>query len=126
MAAQGKQCPLAGIATVCSAYDPYVCGQCLEASLFGIYSRALGSSMRQKLLDNKDVLKPLESSLKQSIEDIASQVQRVRDFDRLFTSRAHGYLTADNYYRQSSLSLRLHEIKIPTLFLTPLDDPLFP
>eukprot|EP00831_Metopus_contortus_P048865 TRINITY_DN40037_c0_g1_i1.p2 TRINITY_DN40037_c0_g1~~TRINITY_DN40037_c0_g1_i1.p2 ORF type:complete len:193 (-),score=42.22 TRINITY_DN40037_c0_g1_i1:23-601(-) len=53
-------------------------------------------------------------------------VHRIGDYDQFYVSRLHGYGSADNYYRQTSVNMRLHKLKIPTLILAPLDDPIVP
>jgi predicted alpha/beta-fold hydrolase len=54
------------------------------------------------------------------------EVRSLKEFDDRFTSRAHGFADADDYYYRSS-SLRVVErIRIPTLIIHAQDDPFIP
>ncbi|TVZ59489.1 hypothetical protein NA63_2024 [Flavobacteriaceae bacterium MAR_2010_105] len=56
-----------------------------------------------------------------SIEQIKS-IRTLNDFDELYTSRAHGFNNAlDYYYRSSSLQF-IHNIKTPTLIINAIND----
>eukprot|EP00831_Metopus_contortus_P012647 TRINITY_DN15094_c0_g1_i4.p1 TRINITY_DN15094_c0_g1~~TRINITY_DN15094_c0_g1_i4.p1 ORF type:complete len:130 (-),score=24.96 TRINITY_DN15094_c0_g1_i4:46-435(-) len=43
-----------------------------------------------------------------------------------FTSKQHGFGTADMYYRCISIGQKIHDLKIPMLSINALDDPLVP
>src|SRR3990172_4659216 len=53
-------------------------------------------------------------------------VRTIRDFDEHFTSLAHGFVNADDYYSQASSIRVLAEIRIPTLIIHAQDDPFIP
>lgn len=50
----------------------------------------------------------------------------VREFDERFTSRAHGFDGADDYYRRASSIQIINQIRIPTLIIHAKDDPFIP
>jgi uncharacterized protein len=50
----------------------------------------------------------------------------IRAFDELYTSRAHGFKNADDYYSQSSSIRVVQQIRIPTLVIHAQDDPFIP
>ncbi|WP_026913837.1 YheT family hydrolase [Christiangramia portivictoriae] len=46
----------------------------------------------------------------------------LRDIDELYTSRAHGYKNADDYYAQASAQNFLQNIEVPTLLISAKND----
>ena len=56
-----------------------------------------------------------------TIEDIKS-IKTLNDFDNTYTSKAHGFKDASDYYEQSSSLQFLKNIKIPTLIINALND----
>jgi predicted alpha/beta-fold hydrolase len=53
-------------------------------------------------------------------------VRTIRDFDDRYTSRAHGFAGADDYYWKSSSIRLMDRIRIPTLIIHAEDDPFIP
>jgi predicted alpha/beta-fold hydrolase len=53
-------------------------------------------------------------------------VRTIRDFDDHFTSRAHGFAGADDYYHRASSLRVIDKIRIPTLIIHAKDDPFIP
>ncbi|RIA09947.1 hypothetical protein OE09_1793 [Flavobacteriaceae bacterium MAR_2010_72] len=65
--------------------------------------------------------KQLKHPNKLGIEQIKS-IRTLNDFDEVYTSRAHGFNNAlDYYYRSSSLQF-IHNIKTPTLIINAIND----
>ncbi|MBR9847214.1 MAG: alpha/beta fold hydrolase [Algicola sp.] len=56
-----------------------------------------------------------------SIAEINS-IKTLRDFDEVYTSKAHGFKDASDYYEQSSSLKFLKNIKVPTLIINALND----
>ena len=54
--------------------------------------------------------------------DHIKSIKTLKDFDDVFTSKAHGFKDADDYYRQCSSLQFLASIKIPTLILNAKND----
>lgn len=52
------------------------------------------------------------------------QVKTLRDFDDHYTAPLHGFQDATDYYRQCSAKYFLKGIKVPTLILNSINDPL--
>jgi len=50
----------------------------------------------------------------------------LREFDSLFTAPLGGFKDADDYYEQASAKRVVPKIRIPTLILSSLDDPIIP
>jgi predicted alpha/beta-fold hydrolase len=55
-----------------------------------------------------------------------SSVRTLREFDDRFTSRAHGFEGADDYYYRASSIRVIDKIRIPTLIIHAEDDPFIP
>ena len=126
VAIEGENCGLKGMVTICAPYELYVGSRVLETTLFGLYDFAMGASLARKLKENQIAMKPLEKQFGINLESEIKKVKGIRDFDRLFTAKTHGYGTTDMYYRSAALGQRLKDIKIPTLLISPLDDPIVP
>ncbi|CAH8283183.1 hypothetical protein EV196_102157 [Mariniflexile fucanivorans] len=56
-----------------------------------------------------------------SVEDINS-IKTLYDFDNIYTSKAHGFKNAEDYYEQCSSLQFLSKIKTPTLIINALND----
>ncbi len=56
-----------------------------------------------------------------SLDDIKS-IKTLKDFDDVYTSKAHGFNDALDYYKQNSSLQFLHNIKVPTLIINALND----
>jgi predicted alpha/beta-fold hydrolase len=54
------------------------------------------------------------------------EVRTLREFDDRYTSRAHGFADANDYYYRSSSLRVLDRIRIPTLIIHAADDPFIP
>ncbi len=50
------------------------------------------------------------------------QIKTLKEFDNVYTSKAHGFIDADDYYEQSSSLQFLHNIQVPTLLINALND----
>jgi hypothetical protein len=55
-----------------------------------------------------------------------SALRTLEDFDNLITGPLHGFLDAEDYYRKSSSLPWLKRIRINTLLLSAVDDPMLP
>jgi predicted alpha/beta-fold hydrolase len=54
------------------------------------------------------------------------EVRTLREFDDRFTSRAHGFADANDYYYRSSSLRVIERIRVPTLIIHAEDDPFIP
>lgn len=125
VARYGDECPFKATVLVCAGYEFHSSIKYMEKNLFGLYNFALGYCMRRKLLEHREVFEPLLKSWGLNFDKEVDKIKGIRDFDRLITSKVQGYGVPDNYYRLGSLGQRLKDIKIPTLLLSPTDDPVF-
>jgi uncharacterized protein len=58
--------------------------------------------------------------------DKISGLRTLEDFDNLITGPLHGFRDAEDYYQQSSSLPRLEHIRLTTLLLSAVDDPMLP
>jgi len=58
--------------------------------------------------------------------DRISGIRTLEDFDNLITGPLHGFLDAEDYYQKSSSLAWLERIRINTLLLSAVDDPMLP
>src|SRR5690606_13967810 len=72
-------------------------------------------------LKAKLLLKAKKHADKLKVADVTS-IKTLYDFDNLYTSKAHGFLDAQDYYKQSSSLQFLPNIGIPTLLINALND----
>jgi len=53
-------------------------------------------------------------------------VRTIKEFDDRYTSRAHGFADADDYYQRASSLRVIDQIRVPTLIIHAEDDPFIP
>lgn len=54
------------------------------------------------------------------------EIRTFRDFDNRYNATWYGFPDADTFYRETSCGPLIHNIKVPTLFLSALNDPFLP
>jgi predicted alpha/beta-fold hydrolase len=89
---------------------------------------------QQKIYSNtlyaKNFLVTMKKKLKQKQQkfpkiltvDDCKKVKTLTDFDNVYTSKAHGFIDANDYYEKCSSSQVLQKIKIPTLLINAQND----
>ena len=85
-----------------------------------IYHKNFVRSLKQRI--------QLKQRLYPELYDIdkLKEIKTIRDFDERFTSRANGYINADDYYARASSNRVVQQIRIPTLIIHAADDPFIP
>eukprot|EP00826_Nyctotherus_ovalis_P006512 TRINITY_DN11558_c0_g2_i5.p1 TRINITY_DN11558_c0_g2~~TRINITY_DN11558_c0_g2_i5.p1 ORF type:complete len:197 (-),score=49.67 TRINITY_DN11558_c0_g2_i5:111-701(-) len=119
-----ENCPLKGFVGICNPFDLFTLDRYVSKYRGGYYQRQLGFYLRHLMMKHVEELRPLEKRLGRSIEEINKEVKTYHDFDKIMTAPSFGYLTVDDYYRKGSSILKIDGIRIPTLFISPLDDPM--
>jgi predicted alpha/beta-fold hydrolase len=84
------------------------------------YQKFFLSSLRRKAREKAERFPDLASAEK------ISGLRTLEDFDNLITGPLHGFLDAEDYYRKSSSLPWLEHIRINTLLLSSVDDPMLP
>lgn len=115
---EGRIIPEQIRAAIAVSVPCYLYGSCLELHTL---KNTLYSDMFKKHLIEK-----LRSKQKQfpelvSVEEI-NTIKTLKDFDDVYTSKAHGFKDALDYYEKCSSLQFLSGIKIPTLILNAKDD----
>lgn len=93
-------------------------GSCKELHTF---KNILYHNNFKRHLVNRLKIKQTQHSGMLSIDKIKS-IKTLRDFDDVYTSKAHGFIDADDYYKQCSSLQFLSNIKVPTLIINALND----
>lgn len=93
-------------------------GSCIELHKL---KNSLYAENFKKHLIGKLRLKKEQFPYKISNEEINS-INTLKDFDNVYTSKAHGFKDALDYYEKSSSLQYLQHIKIPSLIINALDD----
>lgn len=83
-----------------------------------IYTEFFLRKLRKKII-HKHKIFPKEIPLNEVLK-----AKNLYDFDNCFTAKLAGFKNADEYYEKSSSKPHLHKITLPTLIVTPLDDPI--
>jgi hypothetical protein len=96
----------------------------------------LSSALKLESFSNYIYTKQFLDSLKKKIYEKSKRfpekldyfkiaaAKTLREFDDNYTAPLNGFKNAIQYYERSSSLYVLHQIKIPTFILTPLDDPM--
>lgn len=111
---------LVGVCAISPSVDPAASVAAIMLPSNWIYHRDFVSRLCKKI-HTKHKLFP-------ELYDISkiSQVRTLRDFDEVYTSKAHGFAGADDYYQKSGSLNVIDRIRIPTLILHSEDDPFIP
>jgi predicted alpha/beta-fold hydrolase len=96
----------------------YLNGSAIE--LHKLKNKAFAIRFRQHLI-NKLKVKQSKYPEKLSSSNLRT-IKTLRDFDEFYTSKAHGFLNALEYYEKSSSLQFLPHIKVPTLLINALND----
>lgn len=111
---------LAGVAAVSTPIDLAACCRALARPSNALYEWHFLRSMRHRLRLRRPVLAaPLPY-------DRLPRVRSVWEFDDLFTGPAFGFPGAEEYYRTQSAAGFLGRIRVPTLVVQAMDDPMIP
>lgn len=92
----------------------------INRGLSRLYQRFFLTSLRRKAREKATVFPDLAP---------ASQIESLRtleDFDNLITGPLHGFKNAEDYYQRSSSLSFLKRIRLNTLLLSAIDDPMLP
>lgn len=111
---------LLGVCAISPSVDPAASVAAIMQRSNWIYHRDFVSRLCKKIY--------IKHKLFPELYDISriSQVRTLRDFDEHYTSKAHGFAGADDYYEKSGSLKVIDRIRIPTLILHAEDDPFIP
>jgi hypothetical protein len=99
----------------------------LQASAELIQSRRNWLYHKQFMRSLKNRIR-LKQKLFPDVYDVSRlpQIRNLREFDEEFTSRASGFLNANDYYQRASAIRVISSIRIPALIIHAEDDPFIP
>ena len=111
---------LAGVAAVSPSIDLDSCAGALESRANALYRWSFVSHLRDRVRR--------KSRLRPGAFDTRSlrRVRTIREFDEHYTAPHGGYRDAAEYYTRTSSRVVIPDIRVPTLILHALDDPLIP
>lgn len=121
LARHGNDSRLEAAVVVSAPLQLKSCATRINQGFSRIYQKHLLARMKRNLI-TKLHQRPLATELGLSEQEVSGLVTMI-EFDNRFTSIAHGFHDADDYYRQSSGLSKLAQLRTPTLVLHAADDP---
>lgn len=117
---QGDRARLHAAVAVSVPYDLAACAAAMSRGTEKIYARFFLRSLRGKTRAKRELL--------EGRCDVAGALaaRSFREFDEAITAPLHGFADAAAYYRESSAGPYLARIRVPTLLIHALDDPIAP
>jgi len=113
---------------------PEILGICAVSPSVDLAASANAICRRSNWIYHQDFLRRMRNRIylkKRYFPDLydvsnIKSVRTIRDFDERYTSKAHGFAGADDYYSKSSSIRLMDRIRIPTLIIHSEDDPFIP
>jgi predicted alpha/beta-fold hydrolase len=123
---EGNQCSLQGAIVCCASFDMHLSTSNLEQWLnLRLYNRRLANNLIRYLQHHEEhFLKPT-STVNINLNN-AYQSKTVRDYDIHVVVPLYGYRDVEHYYTEASSNKWIKYIRIPTLILSAIDDPICP
>ncbi|KAJ1801183.1 medium-chain fatty acid ethyl ester synthase/esterase 2 [Coemansia sp. RSA 2399] len=121
---ENYKCPLTAGVIVGCPYDMYKVIEHLDSQRFSFsrfYDIAILNFLKNAFRDNKDQI--LKLPVDMDVKKITSS-SGIMEFTEEMTRKAFGYNSAKELLDYSSCKNYMDDIKIPTLFLNSLDDPI--
>jgi len=117
---RGESTPLRSAAIISTPFDLARSVPALDACVAGYYSRRFLKVMVPRALEK-------ERQYPGCIDAQAvARCRTVSEFDQLVTRPLHGFSSVEEYYETASCARYVSGIRIPTLFISALDDPIIP
>ena len=85
--------------------------------------RFLGQKIYTPYLLNPIIKKALGNEISDAEIEAIKAVDRISDFDNIFTAPRHGYRSNNDYYRRASALPHLTDVAKPLLLISAMDDP---
>ena len=115
---EGRELPKALKAVIAVSVPCDLSGSCQE--LLKLKNRPYAINFLA-YLKRKLKLKAIQYPEKLPQKDF-NNIKTLKDFDEVYTSKAHGFASAEDYYQQASCGPFLKNITIPTLIINALND----
>jgi predicted alpha/beta-fold hydrolase len=121
---EGNQCSLNSAIICCASFDMHLTTNNLEQWLnIRLYNRQLTNNLLRYLRRHEEHFTKSDSKL--NLIDVY-QSRTVRDYDRNVIVPIHGFRDVEHYYNEASSNKWVKFIRIPTLILSAMDDPICP
>ena len=119
---KGADCPFIGVVSVGNPYDFLGSLRALHRSFIGkrLYSTHMGKNLIRIFKKHHNIFKDAEWLDIKQIDEATN----IMEIDAAATSKQFGYATVHEYYRFGSCAQDIPYIKVPSLFLSALDDPI--
>lgn len=119
---RGEDLPLnlRSAAAISVPFDLELSSRRISRGFSRLYQRFFLKSLKEKAREKARRFPDLASP-----EEIAA-IQTLEDFDNLVTAPLHGFRDAHDYYKRASSLQYLEHIRINTLLLNAIDDPMLP
>jgi predicted alpha/beta-fold hydrolase len=123
---EGNQCSLQGAIVCCASFDMHLSTNNLEQWLNArLYNRQLTNNLIGYLRRHEEHFSKSNSTLNINLNN-AYRSKTVRDYDKHVVVPIYGFRDVDHYYTEASSNKWLKYIRIPTLVLNAMDDPICP
>ncbi|CAF1208849.1 unnamed protein product [Rotaria sordida] len=123
---ESNRCPLDGAVVCCASFDMHLSTANMEQLLhIYTYNRRLTNNLIRYIRQHEHhFLKP--ELLPNINMNQAYQSKTIRDFDKHIVVPQYGFRDVEHYYSEASSNVWLKSIRIPTLILSAIDDPICP
>jgi predicted alpha/beta-fold hydrolase len=123
---ENNECPLDSAIICCASFDMLLSTANIEQWLHTrTYNRRLTNNLKRYIRQHEHHFLKTESLPNLNINE-AYQSKTVRDFDRHIIVPQYGFRDVEHYYSEASSNRWLKYIRIPTLILSAIDDPICP
>ena len=123
---EGTECSLEGANICCASFDMLLSTANMEQWLHvRTYNRRLTNNLIRYIKQHEHHFTNDESTPNVNV-DQACRSRTVREFDRHIIIPQYGFRDVEHYYTEASSSKWLKYIRIPTLILSAIDDPICP
>ena len=121
-------CLLKALVTLASPFDHVLSYRALNNNwmYFGLPDQYILKNLKayvkgvsQYFLSNPNILKEKKIDLEEVYD-----AKTTNEFNKLFTIKLHGFKSIEQYYREGSSVNSMHNVKIPVLAISSLDDPI--
>lgn len=123
---EGEQCPLKGAVICCASYDMHKTTQKLESTFYhNLYNQTLTKNLIDYLRSHEEQFTRKDSDVNLNLAS-AYQSRTIREYDHHVIIPQYGFRSVSHFYDEASPKCFLESIRIPSLILSAIDDPICP
>ena len=119
----GEKWPFKAQVCMSVPYDLKLCVRALETPGYEVHNLIMTQSLQENVLNNYDYLETVEEQCGFDLKETLA-AKRITDFDKHFMVPINGFRNQEAFYDDTSAGFVIQNIKIPTLFIHSLDDPI--